>query len=45
MPIKLCALPFEHFLVWWSTFGLPKMLNTIPKKNFECNYSSRKYSW
>lgn len=26
MPIRVCALPFEHFLVWWHTFGLPKFL-------------------
>lgn len=23
MPIRLCALPFEHFLVWWYHYGLP----------------------
>lgn len=26
MPIRVCALPFEHFLVWWTTKGLPKAL-------------------
>lgn len=25
MPIRLCALPFEHFLVWWQTKGLPRL--------------------
>lgn len=45
MPIRVCALPFEHFLLWWNTFGLPKMLNTISRKRFETNYEMRKYSW
>lgn len=25
MPIRVCALPFEHFLLWWQTKGLPRM--------------------
>lgn len=45
MPIRICALPFEHFLLWWNVFGLPKMLNTISRKKFETHYSMRKYSW
>lgn len=45
MPIRLCALPFEHFLLWWNTYGLPKMLNTISRKRFETNYELRKYTW
>nr|YP_740793.1 cytochrome c oxidase subunit 2 [Tetrahymena paravorax]ABI51702.1 cytochrome c oxidase subunit 2 [Tetrahymena paravorax] len=45
MPIRVCALPFEHFLLWWNTFGLPKMLNTNSRKRFETNYVMRKYSW
>ena len=45
MPIRVCALPFEHFLIWWNTFGLPKMLNTVSKKRFETHYEMRKYSW
>lgn len=45
MPIRVCALPFEHFLLWWNTYGLPKMLNTISRKRFETHYELRKYSW
>nr|YP_740749.1 cytochrome c oxidase subunit 2 [Tetrahymena malaccensis]ABI51658.1 cytochrome c oxidase subunit 2 [Tetrahymena malaccensis] len=45
MPIRVCALPFEHFLLWWNTFGLPKMLNTVSRKRFETHYELRKYSW
>lgn len=25
MPIRLCALPFEHFLVWWQKKGLRRL--------------------
>jgi hypothetical protein len=45
MPIRICALPFEHFLLWWQTFGLPKLLFTKNLKKFEYNYSFRKYIW
>jgi len=45
MPIRICALPFEHFLVWWHTFGLPKLLFTNSQKRFESNYSFRKFVW
>ena len=45
MPIRICALPFEHFLVWWHTFGLPKLLFTTSQKRFETYYSFRKYVW
>lgn len=48
MPIRVCALPFEHFLVWWHTFGLPKFLfpsnkdkNNVPA----AKYFTRKFSW
>ena len=26
MPIRICALPFDHFIVWWTAKGLPKAL-------------------
>lgn len=25
MPIRICALNYEHFLLWWQTKGLPRM--------------------
>lgn len=25
MPIRVCALPYEHFMLWWQTKGLPRM--------------------
>ena len=48
MPIRVCALPFEHFLVWWHTFGLPKFLfsSNKDKMNIPVNkYFARKFSW
>ena len=44
MPIRVCALPFEHFLLWWNNFGLPKLTN-IKKKNLSKEYSFRKFNW
>jgi heme/copper-type cytochrome/quinol oxidase subunit 2 len=48
MPIRICALPFEHFLVWWHTFGLPKFLfpsNKESVKNTTTKFFNRKFSW
>ena len=48
MPIRVCALPFEHFLVWWHTFGLPKFLFPADKDKVNLSsskYFSRKFSW
>ena len=44
MPIKLCALPFEHFLLWWNNYGLPKLFNNT-NSNKGASYEFRKYSW
>ena len=45
MPIRVCALPFEHFLIWWHTFGLPKLM--YPGKDYKMlkSYSFRKFVW
>lgn len=45
MPIRVCALPFEHFLVWWYNFGLPKFLFTTSQKRYGAYYAFRKYVW
>ena len=46
MPIRVCALPFEHFLVWWHTFGLNKLLFLgTDEKRFTKTYGLRKYVW
>lgn len=43
MPIRLCALPFEHFVVWWKSKGLARMNRTseIKKNRFLNNEFSR----
>ncbi len=48
MPIRVCALPFEHFLVWWHTFGLPKFLFPVDKNKVTVSankYFARKFVW
>ena len=48
MPIRVCALPFEHFLVWWHTFGLPKFLFPSDESKVKLpvsKYFTRKFSW
>jgi heme/copper-type cytochrome/quinol oxidase subunit 2 len=43
MPIRVCALPFEHFLVWWYNYGLPKI--TFHNKIDSTDFVFRKYVW
>lgn len=45
MPIRICALPFEHFLVWWQSFGMSKLLFTNNQKKYNSYYAFRKYVW
>lgn len=46
MPIRICALPFEHFLIWWHTFGLTKLMYVgTDKRCFTKDYALRKYIW
>lgn len=46
MPIRICALPFEHFLIWWQIKGIPKLLKLKKRsKNYLINHASLKYSW
>jgi len=50
MPIRICALPFEHFMVWWHAFAMPRMLKAYdePLTNLKKDryfYSAKKYVW
>lgn len=46
MPIRICALPFEHFLLWWHTFGLSKLMYIRnDRQRFTKSYALRKYIW
>jgi heme/copper-type cytochrome/quinol oxidase subunit 2 len=33
MPIRICALPFEHFVVWWQSKGVARMNRTTEINN------------
>lgn len=48
MPIRICALPFEQFLVWWQNRGLKRMhrVRTI-KDSIECKSEKIhfRYQW
>ena len=45
MPIRVCALNYEHFLLWWQTKGLPRMYrsNAFTKKKVFSYISLNKY--
>lgn len=45
MPIRICAIPFEHFLVWWNSFGLTRLLGLKNNRIDSVNYSFKKYVW
>ena len=36
MPIRVCALTFEHFMLWWQTRGLPRLYRS---EHFQKNKS------
>ena len=48
MPIRICALPFEHFMLWWYTFGLPAIQafgKRDQKRSIWIMPSTRQYAW
>lgn len=45
MPIKVCALPFEHFIIWWQSFGLQRLTYTNSQKKYNTYYNFRKFVW
>ncbi len=48
MPIRLCALPFEQFLVWWQKKGLKRMHRVATIKNdkiADSNQIKFRYQW
>ena len=45
MPIRICALPFEHFLIWWYNYSINVYMN-FTKNRLNYNYLSlRYYTW
>lgn len=45
MPIRLCMLPFDHFIVWWQHFGLPKILNLAQPSDEDLHVGPSKFFW
>ncbi len=46
MPIRICALPFDHFLIWWHNFGLSKLMYVnSDRKALTKTYALRKFVW
>ena len=45
MPIRLCILPFEHFLIWWNTFGLTKFFNLNDTAFNKDEFLNKKFIW
>jgi len=46
MPIRICALPFEHFILWWYHYGLPYFLaGEGEKRETFVKSSIRSLSW
>jgi heme/copper-type cytochrome/quinol oxidase subunit 2 len=45
MPIRVCALPFEHFLIWWYHYGAPFFLaGNQDRSSFKSN-SFKQLNW
>lgn len=45
MPIRICSLPFEHFLIWWYNYSLNVYLNFTKNRLFFNSYSLCYYTW
>lgn len=45
MPIRVCALPFEHFLIWWYHYGLPYFNSSISGRKQSVKNGLRQYTW
>lgn len=45
MPIRVCALPFEHFLIWWYHYGLPYFNATACERKTSIKSGLKQYSW
>ena len=45
MPIRICALPYEHYLVWWHSYAITRVNKTPFKLNENIAFLARRYSW
>ena len=45
MPIRICSLPFEHFLIWWYNYSINIYTNFTKNRWNYLNNSLRFYVW
>lgn len=45
MPIRVCALPYEHFMIWWYHYGLPYFNANNGMRKESIKSGIRQYSW
>lgn len=45
MPIRVCALPFEHFLIWWYHYGAPFFLAGNQDRNSFAQNAAKQINW
>lgn len=45
MPIRICALPFEHFMVWWYHYGLPYFNSINGARKESIRGGLKQYAW
>lgn len=45
MPIRVCALPFEHFLIWWYNYSVNVYLSFTKKRLSYTKLALRCYTW
>ena len=38
MPIRMCSLPFDHFLLWWTHFCIPRLFEKKKKNNLKLTF-------
>lgn len=43
MPIRVCILPYDQFLVWWHHFGLPRLMYSGKNRIHTNNVYFRRY--
>lgn len=45
MPIRICALPFEHFLIWWYHYGLPYFNSINLERKISTKTGIKQFNW
>ena len=45
MPIRVCALPYDHFIFWWNTFGITKFFSNFKNTQSKIEFANKKFVW